>query len=273
MQKKLHVLHVLCSIGIVPFDLPSKLLDFIKALENGLRTETIEDNIHLIHLVDCVHKVKEDETLLLTRAFLRGCKLLTKLLKSYSRNKQKSISLLLGTLMGEFTSLLERISAFDQGIVSSCSDTIDKAIIACLKYGLLEAEDQSTSGINEECLKFVRSIVRASSVSLGSFSPGQIHAMAISHSSFQRTVSGEISKELGSSDAVTQQSELIRLLISCVSLDADHVQVTSDTWVTILSAYNASTCDIDRLLRRLIFLYDMHKCHKEEVGIVHIRHR
>eukprot|EP00956_Cyclotella_meneghiniana_P005308 scaffold6683_cov68-Cyclotella_meneghiniana.AAC.2 len=102
-------------------------------------------------------------------------------------------------------------------------------------------------------------------MSFVSFTPGQIHSMVISHSSFQKAILDKKHHTEGARNAVTQQMELIRLLIVCVSLDAKNIKVDNATIVTILSVYNASINKIDRILRHLVYLYDKHECFEAKV--------
>jgi hypothetical protein len=128
------------------------------------------------------------------------------------------------------------------------------------------------------CLKVAQCIIAASQANnaCGSISPGQIHSMIISHSSFSAAISYNSCSKMQCDrpnkygdlcDGLTQQSELIRLMTSCVSLDTDRVKFEWDTWATIISVYNASTCDIDRMLRRLMFLYEQNGCCNDEVSV------
>jgi hypothetical protein len=153
-------------------------------------------------------------------------------------------------------------------MLSSSSSVIDKAIVTCLKYGIMDPIDRSTDSIYGEFLKIVSCVIKASNSinhHLGNFTPGQIHAMVISHSSFRRALSHKHYDPSGSRNDVTQQTELMRLLIRCVSLDAKNLKIDGDTWQVILSVYNAGTVEVDRLLRRLIFLYETNECCEEKV--------
>ena len=247
--------------------LPSKLLDFISHLENGCRKESTEDEVHLIKLVIVVCETKEDQSLLLTHAFLRSCKILPKLLKSFARNNQSSSSYLLSTVISKMSYILKK--TLSQDILSLSLNTIDKSIVTCLKYGISEAEDTLTCQVHGECLKLVCLILSASQCNkyvLSEFTAGQIHSMIVSHSSFQRALSNQVYDKSSSSNDVTQQTELIRLLILCVSLDSQHINVDVATLSNILSVYTASTGDIDQLLRRLIYLYETLQFFEEDVS-------
>lgn len=253
----------------MPSALPNVLLDFICALEDGSRTESIKDEIYLIELITFVCQ-KRVEPLLRTQTFLRCCKLLPRLLKSFIRNAQVKVptSFLPLMLMSHMSCLLKSGTSFDRDTVSSCSNVIDKAVVSCLKYGIVDAEEQYMCSLTGKCLKTVSCILKASltnNICLVSFTPGQIHSMVISHSSFQKAILDKAYHVKGAHNDVTQQIELIRLLIVCISLDAQNIKVDNATIMTILSAYNASTNKVDRTLRRLLYLYDKHECFKERV--------
>eukprot|EP00804_Cyclotella_cryptica_P013520 CCRYP_017246-RC/>CCRYP_017246-RC protein AED:0.15 eAED:0.15 QI:74/1/1/1/1/1/6/1144/2412 len=269
----LQLLQTLCSVESMPSSLPSRLLDLVCSLESGKRSKVVEDELCVMKLVHDVCPLGENESSLLTYSFLRCCKLLPKLLKNFVRDSQTSASCSLVTLMIQLSRFLEQISSFDNDILPS-SSAIDKAIVACLKYGLMDPIDQSTNSIFAEALNIVSCVLKASDSTknrLGSFTPGQIHAMVVSHSSFRRALSDKCFDPSGSRNDVTQQRELIRLLICCVSIDAKNVKVDSDTWLVILSTYTAGTRDVDRFLRRLIFLYERNNCFEEKIAMHNIR--
>lgn len=253
----------------MPSNLPAKLLDLVSALQNGSRIESAEDEIHVIELVVCSCQRLNDTKILLAHAFVRCCKILPKLLKSFLRNKQAELSSSFLRLASLLMQLLERISDFDQDIVSSHSSVVEKIIVTCLKYGIMEADDKNTCLINGECLKTVRLILKEShdnGASLIGITPGQIHSMVISHSSFQGAISGKDYHAPLPSNGVTQQMELIRLLTFCVSIDSQHVKLDDATWTMISSAFNASTTCTDKMFRQLIYLYEANNCFEEEVS-------
>lgn len=247
--------------------LPTKLLDFFYHLEDGSRKESTEDEIYLIQLVIDTCEANEDISLLLSHAFVRSCKILSRLLKGFARNRQTSTSSLLLTATSMISNILDK--TLNQDTVSHFLNAIDKSIVTCLKHGITEADDKLSCQVSGECLKVVSRILNVSqcnNFTLSEFTPGQIHSMVVSHSSFQRALSNQVSYQSSKSDDVTQQIELIRLLILCVSLDARHINVDESQLSSILSVYTASTDNIDRLLRRLIYLYETLQCFDEEVS-------
>jgi hypothetical protein len=145
----------------------------------------------------------------------------------------------------------------------------------------MEPNHSSSCSIFGGCLKIVRLLMvthdpsLSSQVALGSLTLSQVHAMAVSHSSFHIALSN-VNRALTQCSLIpegptfchglTQQSELIRLLIYTVSRAGREVKIDIDTWITILSVYNAGTDVVERLLRRLIFVYDMHGCCQDEAS-------
>ena len=194
--------------------------------------------------------------------------------------------MLLEMLLGYTANLWERKDCFSDDAISSSSSIVDSFIVSCLKYGMMDTSAFASSSVFGGCLKIIRLILSQSSEDMfateGTIRPGQVHAMASSHSAFDLAVSKkeELSTRLKSSpisrsdgesqfcEGLSQQQELIRLLLCCVSLDASHVKISTDAWGSVLSAYDASTSVTDGLLRRLLFLYDANKCCESEVSNV-----
>lgn len=228
---------------------------------------------------------REDVSFLLTKAFLRCCELLPKQIKKMLRTKDSADASAVDSFLGILSSLIEKANIFDKNIIALESNIIDKCLTSCLKYGMMELHDEMSCLIFGGCLKVIRLIMRtshgpSSTVVLGRLTPSQVHAMAVSHSSFHRALArarprSESAKGSPMSTkcerkfcaGLSQQSELIRLLLCTVSHDAGHVKIESETWTVVLSVYNASTEVVDRLLRRLMFLYEQNRCCQDEVCI------
>mmetsp|Transcript_11591 Transcript_11591/g.20148 ORF Transcript_11591/g.20148 Transcript_11591/m.20148 type:complete len:310 (-) Transcript_11591:2029-2958(-) len=279
----LDVLEELSSNRFIPPEMQQSLVEVFNRLEIGSMAFKISHEIQVIKLAISVNSSlqngESDSTLLLTKAFVRCCKILPKQIKKMLRTKQEAESLMVESLAHICSSLIESTHSLDE----KSSHVIDNCIIACLKYGMMESRDFASCAAFGGCLKIVRNLIAkshspGSAVVLGSLTPSQIHAMAVSHSSFQNAISSNIhsskAKPLvrdngGTNDwsGISQQLELIRLLVCTISLDANHVKVENDTIYTILSVYNASLTATDRLLRRLMFLYDKIGSCKEVVSL------
>jgi len=279
----LDVLEELSSNRSIPPEMQQSLVEVFNRLEIGSMAFKISHEIQVIKLAISVNSSlqngESDSTLLLTKAFVRCCKILPKQIKKMLRTKQEAESLMVESLAHICSSLIESTHSLDE----KSSHVIDNCIIACLKYGMMESRDFASCAAFGGCLKIVRNLIAkshspGSAVVLGSLTPSQIHAMAVSHSSFQNAISSNIhsskAKPLvrdngGTNDwsGISQQLELIRLLVCTISLDANHVKVENDTIYTILSVYNASLTATDRLLRRLMFLYDKIGSCKEVVSL------
>ena len=279
----LDVLEVLCSNQFILPEMQQSILEVFGHLKNGSKVLAINHEIQMMNLAISVESSLENQgsntSLLLTKALERCCKVLPKHIKKMLRTKQEAESLLVESLAHTLSSLIENCHSFDE----KSSHVIDSCIIACLKYGIMDSSELASCSAFGGCLKVVRMLMvkshsPESTVVLGSLAPSQVHAMVVSHSSFQCALSSSsqgfttmplISDDDGSEycNELTQQLELIRLLLCTTSLDANNVKVENETLVTVLSVYNASTNTVDRLLRRLMFLYDQSGSCKEEVSI------
>ena len=285
------VIEKLCFDGYIGTETVQCLLGVFRSLENGTLVLPAQQEMQMVRLVICIAASKQekeiDESKLIAKAFLRCCKLIPKCLKKAVRSKglEGGVAISLEKLIGYTAYLLECADHFSDEVLSSSSSIVDSLIVACLKYGMVDTSDFTSCSVFGGCLKMIRLIL--SQTSEGELSkvrtivPGQVHAMAISHSALELAISKKEgpSKRLKSSptiarsdgesqfcDGLSQQQELIRLLLCCVSLDANQVKIGTDTWASILSAYDASTGVADGLLRRLLFLYDVNKCCEDEVS-------
>lgn len=272
----LDVLKALCSNQLLILETQKQVLSIF----DRKRTLPIEHEMQMIRLTGIVF-VKSihgsSSSLLLTKAFLRCCELLPKLIKKLMRNSSEAAARSLELMVCTLSSFIENASSFDESTVARSSNTIDSCIVACLKYGIMGPNHSSSDSIFGGCLKIVRLLMAthdpslSSQVALGSFTSSQVHAMAVSHSSFHNALSND-NRVLTQSEGptfchgLTQQSELIRLMIYTVSSAGREVKIDIDTWITILSVYNAGTDVVDRLLRRLIFVYEINGCCQDEAS-------
>jgi hypothetical protein len=169
---------------------------------------------------------------------------LPKVLKSADENKddcENFLSLAIGMLK-----LLDMKS-----ITSIKSSIVKRMLVTCLKFGI-----QSNVVISSQCLIIVRLLLTIifsgshldESYKQELFRPHQIHAMTISHSNFPT---------LAMSSKCAARRELISLLICCVALDGSNITpVKWDVLSALLAGFDASLREDDRLLRRLLFLYE-----------------
>jgi len=283
------VIEKLCFGGYNVSETVQCLQEVIGSLEKGTLVLSAQHEIQIVRLVICVaasfQEEEINESVVIVKAFLRCCKLIPKLLKKVVRTKgeEEELTMLLEMLLGYTANLWERKDCFSDDAISSSSSIVDSLIVSCLKYGMMDTSAFASFSIFGGCLKIIRVILSQSSEDMfateGTIRPGQVHAMASSHSAFDLAVSKkeELSTRLKSSpisrsdgesqfcEGLSQQQELIRLLLCCVSLDASHVKISTDAWGSVLSAYDASTSVTDGLLRRLLFLYDANKCCENEI--------
>lgn len=241
------------------------------------------DDVRILKLAVSLEIEHQNVPPLLTKVLLRCCQLLPKRVKTMLRMKESAAASDVDSLVGILSSSIAKIDTFDENITANSSHTIHNCIVACLKYGMMEIHDATTCSVLGGCLKVIRLLI---GMAYGSSSksqiqwlltPSQIHAMAVSHSSFHHCISQRKSISKGYvisakydpkfCSGLSRQIELIRLLLCTVSLDGSNVKVELDTWTVILSVYNASTDLADRMLRRLTFLYEQNGCCQDEVSL------
>ena len=181
-------------------------------------------------------------------AFLRLCDLASRGLRKRAKGKnvdprfalEKLYIILSNKFDLDFSTIFQ-----DEKYVRGC-------IISCLKSGINGPNGVDDSGVASQCLRLVRAMVTNSSF-CDIFSPGQIHQMIISHSMFRAAmiVSPQQIRDATSCQAL----ELSRLLITCVSLANEKIQVDKETWQVICEGYNAGVNAHGKSLRRLMYLY------------------
>ena len=237
------------------------------------------ENVGILKLAISLACQVENGSLLLTTVFLRCCKLLPKKIKTMIRTKESEAACAVDSLVNTLSISIAKFEAFDEKTIAMSPYIIDNCIVACLKYGIMEQHDSTMYSIFGGCLKIVRLLMGMGHgrTQLGRLTPSQVHAMAVSHSSFQHSMSQRRSELFQGGFGMTinqpefcyglsRQLELIRLLLCTVSLDASNVKIDTDTWTVILSVYNASTDLADVMLRRLMFLYERNRCCQDEVS-------
>ena len=272
----------LCSEGFIRSETVQCLVEIFDSLDKGTFVLLAKHEVVVVRLVICIASKQGNEmstSIMITKSFLRCCKLIPTFLKKLlgAKVEEEELTTSLENLIGFTAKLWECANNFRVDILSSSSSTIDSLVVSCLKYGMADASESTSRSVLGGCLKIIRLIL--SRTSKGELSvvrtivPGQVHAMAISHSAFELVIKKKGEAPMDRSvngfhlcQGLSQQRELIRLLLCCISLDADHVKIDTDTWACILSAYDASTSVTDRLLRRLLFLYDKNNCCKDEVS-------
>ncbi|KAL7554426.1 hypothetical protein ACHAWF_017849 [Thalassiosira exigua] len=274
----LTVLKALCSKQLILHETQKMILEVFGHLEDGSMTMTMSQEVEMLKLALCVgtsqNREKLPVSLLLSKTLVRCCGILPKCIKKMIRTKQEEVCSLVDSTVHILTYLVENVHMLAEKVVTESSDVIDGCIIACLKYGMRGDSSDPTLGLRlAGCLKIVRIILlkshtlgTSSSIVIGTISPSQVHAMAISHSSFPSLFSKKETTCVKTHGPI-QQLELVRLLLCTLSLDSRRVRVESDIWTTLLQAYNASTNVADGLLRRLMFLYDKNDSCEEKVRL------
>ena len=291
----LDLLDTLCSnhSTLILDEAQQSFLEVFDQLDNNSLTISIDLEIKLMELatrISSQHNKGYTSSMLLTRAFTLCCKVLPMHLKALVRTNKKgdaerwwkmvdersALTRRVEGLVNIATSLIEIAQSFDKNAAVQSSDVIDRCVIACLKYGIMESSDTTSSAFGS-CLRFIRLLMlkthgpTSRNISLGSLTPSQIHIMAVSHSSFESTLSNgqqavTTTSVVSGDKHPTQHLELIQLLLCTISLESHHVKIEDKTRLAILSVYNVSTTVVDQLLRRLMFIYEQNDCYEDEVS-------
>ena len=284
----LDLLDTLCSnhSTLILDEAQQSFLEVFDQFDNNSLTINIDQEIQMMELatrISSQHNTGSTASILLTRAFTRCCKVLPRCIRDVVRSNKwvdAELTRRVECLVDIASSLIEIAQSFDKKAAAQSADVIDRCAIACLKYGIMESSETTSSAFGS-CLRFIRLLmlkthgpIPSRNVALGSLTPSQIHIMAVSHSSFQSTLSNGhqavTTSNLVSGDKHhTQQLELIQLLLCTISLDPHHgtwVKIEDKTRLAILSVYNASTTVVDKLLRRLMFIYEQNDCYVDEVS-------
>ena len=279
----------LCSRGYYVSETLTCMQDVFEGLEKGELVLSNQNQMQIVRLVVSmsISKREEEVVSLLAKAFMHCCRLIPKLLKKVVRTRgaEESAVKSLDVMIGYTSDLWECNNRFIGEITSP--SIIDNLIVSCLKYGMTDATEFTSSSVFGGCLKIIRLILAQTSndeiSKVRSIKPSQVHAMVVSHSAFNITIGvgkeessieqkvGTISKRSGKTlfcQGLSQQHELIRLMLCCISIDGNHVKVGTDVWSSILSTYDASTSVANRSLRRLLYLYDMNHCCENKVSRV-----
>jgi hypothetical protein len=81
--------------------------------------------------------------------------------------------------------------------------------------------------------------------------PGRIFVMVTSHSHFREVLVGTISEETIFVEEI--RVELVHLLQTALILTEEPINPDEAFWKTLLVAYNAGMCKLDRALKNLVF--------------------
>ena len=187
----IEVLDTLCSNQLLLSETQEMLIEAFKRLDKGSLVLDIDLEIQLMKLAVYVESARDTKvsSLLLTISFIRCCKVLPKHIKRMMRSQKKAEAHVVESLVDSVDSMIQHSIAFDNETIALSSKVIDSCIIACLKYGMMESSED-LSAASGGCLKTIRLLMSLKQGVLGIIRPSQIHAMAVSHSSFQSTLSG-----------------------------------------------------------------------------------
>jgi hypothetical protein len=201
-------------------------------------------------------KLKETLT---TAIFVRLCELLPRSLRKRTKAQEASEVLASDVIVDWLCPIVGEFPSFDMECLAVLDPKcIYSALRACLKYGMLPLEGlESFGAISSRCLRLARELVlgipAASSKTpeTGSFpSPSEAFEMVVSHSQFNQCLTAVPNNSLGA----TRKLELIRLMLSCVSLSDTVIVFEKGIWDSLFRSYDASVGIIDATLRRLLYI-------------------
>lgn len=127
-------------------------------------------------------------------------------------------------------------------------DSLLQLLVVCLKLGISDDDEP----IHVACLTIARKLIIMSSEDKihrhdEFVPPHKVHEMVLSHSKFDIVMHQESCLRM----------HLISLLITCMSLSTQNTSLPGSEKIrSLLFTYRASVSDSDRLLRRLIHLYE-----------------
>jgi len=276
----LEAIQTLCLNKLMLLETSNKLVELMDHLRNSRKNISIDREIRIFDLTSCVispllSSELLDSSTLLTKTFLRICAVFPKCLIRMKRSRHDTLEYSTTQLMYSFSFFLLRSEYFDKSMINELSTAVDNSIVFCLKYGMMEPDNVTSCSILGGCLKMVRLMLSQSSprnssehrISLGNMSPAHVHALIVSHSSFRSALVGrctvtekKVDGLAGSKfcEGLTQRIELLSLMIYCASLDVEITTTSKKAWDALLSVFNASTSPCDKLIRRLLFLYEKH---------------
>ncbi|CAB9505999.1 Sulfite exporter TauE/SafE [Seminavis robusta] len=238
---------------------------FNKGAEAGILTTSallafLEGCVQLISFLD--EDVEVEATVkrdLCPAFFARLCKLLPRSLRNHFKGNGEKLPSDPGVapslLIRWMCQLAKQLASFDMdsGILEK---SVGSTLRSCLKYGMAEADDTARTKTATICLQLAIELVPAiHAAEIAGKSDNlptaeEIYSMVVSHSRFQATLFE--SSDGGQNDA--RKLELVRLLLSCVSLSTTTITFSSSVWDALFSAYNASVGVIDATLRRLLYV-------------------
>lgn len=203
------------------------------------------------------------KSILSTALFVRLNEILPRSLKKYIKAAEEDFLVgevlepamiidWLCTLVGEFPS-------FDMECLASLNPKCASASLrACLKYGMINFEGiEAFAGITPDCLKLARELVLgiAPGLSLSQAGPddfpttSEVYEMVVSHSNFFEALEAP-----GGGPGGARKLEMLRLLLSCVSLSKTTIVFDTVVWEALFRTYRAGVNAADHCLRRLLYV-------------------
>ena len=224
-----------------------------KLRHNGIPTTAEMEFLDFMRNAALLEELREKTLPIIAMSLTHISSSLAKVLKSADTNQEACNKYLMITV-----DMLHLLDA--KTITSIQSSVVKRMVVTCLKFGI-----QCNAAVSSHCLVVIRLLLTIlySESHLDEkykddlFLPHQIYAMAVSHSNFPNLAM--------TSNSATRR-ELIALMICCVTLDGDNIMPMSwDILSALLTGFNASLNKDDRLLQRLIYLYE--SCANKAVSI------
>jgi hypothetical protein len=165
-------------------------------------------------------------------------------------------------LFGLIFDMIDEVEGYDDGIfIDSGSTSLQRMIRSCLKYGIADdIVSDKDQQIRSSSLKLIRKIL--TEVSCPSSSPkaffgsatlppaSDVFKMVVSHSKFQSVISHN-----GDDTFDSLRLELIELLLCCISLSPEGIDMESSVFKTLISGFGAGLGQVDTALRRVFIAY------------------
>ena len=233
--------------------------------EQGVVSETKILQVTTALLTDLDHNLKQhddsDEYAKMASAlFIRLSDMLPQSLKMLAAQERTTMNCQIqsdvAALLAMLLQIIDEVPTYDEGIfVNRGGSLIRRVYRSCLKIGITDATG-SQRNISRLSLKLIRHLLLKSSdetahlkvlcSQLSVPSPDEVFSMAVSHSKFQLAMSFQDGQSGSPDDSL--RVELVQMLITCVSLAPELVNVDDQVNRSILAGFNAGLGKVDRMI-------------------------
>lgn len=159
--------------------------------------------------------------------------------------------------------MINKVEGYDDGtFIDSVSTSLQRMIRSCLKYGIADAiasdKDQQIRSSSLKLIRMIMKEVSSPSSSLKDFfgsatlpPAADVFKMVVSHSKFESVISHN-----GDDTFDILKLELIELLLCCLSLSPESIDIESNVFKTLISGFGAGLGQVDTALRRVFIAYN-----------------